>query len=56
MNLLGTKDFSTVSAVMFSFSECEFHIALHTVVDGFIPQPVLHHATYTQNIKIFGTY
>lgn len=37
MNLLGTKDLSTVSAVMLSFSESEFHIAFHTVVDGFVP-------------------
>ena len=49
VNLLGTKDLSTVSAVMFSFSESEIHIALHTVVDGFIPQPVLHHTTYTNS-------
>ena len=53
MNLLGTKDLSTVSAMMLSFSESEFHTALHTVVDSFILQPVLHHTTYIYKCRTF---
>ena len=43
---------ATVSAVMFMFSECKLHIALHTPVYFIVPQPVLHNTT-CEHITLF---